>query len=239
MEDKLIFIPIYLNTHNWESYKKEKFTKDWIEYRINIFMNYTFKSLVAQTNQKFIACLIYDDKTDNLVKTALSNYRQFPENIKALKRSKSNVFRKGLLQDYNLLYLVRLDSDDLYNIHHIQYLQNYHPKDKTMVLISQQGYIYDSVNNSLVRCFYNSPPFYTLIYNSKDYLTGKRHKITGGHSGVINLNHEIIKSEYIWNCHQMNTASSDFKSRKKRVGIGDVIDKESEIDCILKNFLGE
>ncbi len=239
MEEKLIYIPIFFNTHNWEKFKEEKFTKEWIDYRINIFMNYTFKSLASQSNQNFIACLIYDDKTDDLVKAALNRYKKFPESIRALKKSKSNMFLKNLLNDYKYLYLVRLDSDDLYNVHHIQFLHNYHAKDKTEALICQEGYIYDSINHRIVRCFFKSPPFYTLIYSSDDYLKGKRHNITGGHSGVINLNYEIIESKYLWNCHQLNTGVSDFNSRNSRLGIGEVIEENFQVNSILKNFTGD
>lgn len=96
MKNKSIIVFVPLNIGSYEESENSKDAvadaylkyideegKDelWIKNRINVFMNYTYKSLVNQTNQDFTALIIYDDKTENIVISELVNYGELPENI--------------------------------------------------------------------------------------------------------------------------------------------------------------
>ena len=75
MSDNLKKVIIIESWFNIIPAKKERLTKEWIESRINIFMNYTLKSLQAQTNQNFLALLQYDDRSKSLIKYELDKYK--------------------------------------------------------------------------------------------------------------------------------------------------------------------
>lgn len=242
MKKKRIVIQSTLNCWTYQNHKvlsktsNVRLTKQWIEGRINIFMNYTLKCLKAQTNQEFIANIMYEDCTEDIVQKALGKYNTLPDNIQFCKKSDNKSIIKKAIDDYEYLYLVRLDSDDMYHKSYIQQLYDYNHKDSTQVLINQNGFIYDSMNNKIVKCHCESPTFYTLIYNTKDYLSGIRYKLIGGHPGAIKLSHEIISNyNYIWHVHSSNVLSN-FMNLKMHMR-GKVITDYSEINKILVGFI--
>lgn len=213
---------------------KERLTKDWIDTRISIFMKYTMRSLKSQTNQDFIAMLKYEDSTDSIIKEALNHYKKLPNNIQFVKNSEYDAKISKAIKGYEYLYLVRIDSDDMYHISYVQQLHDYRPKENTVTLINQNGYIYDITQNRIARWSRNSPPFYTLIYKVRDYLAGTRYKLIGGHPGAIKLPHEIIsKSNFMVTFHGNNT-STEFKYNDKNK----IITNSYEVEKILENFIG-
>lgn len=232
MNKKKIIISISFNTMFRNN--KARLTKDWIDDRISIFMKYTMKSLKFQTNQNFIALLKYEDSTENIIKNSLSHYNKLPNNIQFVKSSEYDDKILRTVRGYEYLYLVRIDSDDMYHISYVQQLQDYDPKESTLALINQNGYIYDITQNRIARWSRTSPPFYTLIYKVKDYLTGTRYKLIGGHPGAIKLPHEIIsKLNFMVTFHGNNT-STEFKSKDKNK----IITNSYEVKNVLKNFVG-
>lgn len=184
----------------------ECLTQEWIDYRINIFMNFTLKSLKAQTNQDFFTFIRYSEQTKNIIKQALENYSPLPNNIKFVTTTEYNNIVKEIIKTYDYLYEVTLSSDDMYHKSFIQQLVNYKPKPDTQVLICQNGYIYDSIQNRMAKYFNYSSTFNCFVYSVKDYLSGKRYDLNGFES-AIKLPYEIIeKPNYINHSHKINTA---------------------------------
>ncbi len=221
-------------------------SKDWITYRIKIFMKYTLKSLKLQTNQNFVAFIIYDDKTKDLIKDRLNKYEDLPKNIIFIKKSK---FRNRVL-DYtsnnDFLYMTRLDTDDLYHKSYIQKLIDFKPKKDTKLLLSQHGYIYNSYKNTLVKLWFNGcPPFFTIIFTSAEMKEKvNKYRIVPYHNAFYYKypNHEIIPGRnYLWHIHQQNYQTAAAYARYKNndlrhVDIDNMITDKNEVNKILKNF---
>lgn len=227
---KLVIINIRFNTPMNTYVEVPRLTKEWIDYRMDIFMNYTCKSLINQTNQSFIGIVRYDELSHNLIEEALSRYPKLPDNI-VFTPSPNRIINKAL-KNYDYLYLNRIDCDDMYHPTFVQQLIDFPFYEGLECILNQHGYIYDSVNNRLGTWFHKSPPFYTLIYKSEDYLNKKYYKLNRGHTGAILLNHEIINNKnFIVNVHEKNTMTKFEKSHTKEV----ILDENLKTS-ILKEF---
>lgn len=215
-------------------FSDKRFSKSWIEKRINIFMRFTLNSLKAQTNQNYLALIKYEDKSKDIIDNVLSKYSKLPDNICFISKSKyeKKVIEKA--KGFEYLYLVRLDSDDMYHKSFIQQLYDYKHDISTEAIINQNGYIYDSIKKQMARFPQKSPNYYTLVYKVDDYIAGKRYVIPGGHPNVIKLlNHEVIKKpNYIRLVHTTND-SSTFRLANHR----NIINDKNKIKGILNNFM--
>lgn len=240
MSKKKIKIIIYIGLNNF-GFTEDRFTKEWIDTRIGIFMNFTLKSLKIQTNQDFLALVRYHEDTADIVKNVIYQYEELPPNIRFVDGKE---FAKAIIDNiigYDYLYLVRLDSDDLYHKTYIQQLHEYTPKEDTKVLINQNGYLYDSVNNRIAEYYHFSPQFYTLIYKVDNYLKGERIKSPGGgHGNMIKLPYEIINERnYINHVHFQNASLNSFRLLNNRSlnSMGNIIDDKDEVEKIVKDFM--
>lgn len=231
MAEKLIIVNIQFNTHK---YTDKRLTKEWIDERMGIFNSFTLQSLKNQTNQNFLSFINYDPSTEELVNKALSKYEALPSNIRFVPPSECKLSMADAMKDYDDLYLVRVDSDNLYHKSFIQQLHDYRPKEDTEALLCQKGYAYDSVKNNLGHYHQLSPPFYAYIYKTEDYLKGKRYKFSGGHGAVLTaLKCEILEGRnYTVVIHSSNFSNSD------RLLKGSTILAKEEAESILREFLG-
>ena len=197
-------------------------TKKWIEERMNVFMNSTSTSLQKQTNQNFIAIIQYEDSTEKMIFEALQKYPNLPENIMFIRSSKAAHLISQKIRDFQKLYLVRIDSDDMYHSNFVNILHKYNPMPKTKALINQHGFIYDSIHHRLAPFHRESPPFYTFIYNTEDYLNGTRYKIST-HREAIQLPHEVLKgNNFMVNIHSINSSTTFDKRTGKPVNKKDI-----------------
>ncbi len=227
--NKKIIIQIPFNVQGFN--KVNELDKQWIKYRLGIFRKYCVGSLVNQTNQFFTAILRAREETLGFIMKELKG--KLPNNIYVVGINYETLIYK-CIENYNYLYLVRMDSDDCYDMEFIDLLHNYTPKPDTEVLISQNCYDYDLVNKRLVSFKYLSPQCYTLIYKVEDYKKGKRYFLKNGHGGAIKLKHELLNGfNYLNTIHKRNNECSfhdtDTVGRKN---IKEIYEKEN----ILKRF---
>lgn len=231
-------------------------TKEWIDNRISIFMKYTLKSLKNQTNQNFFAYVLYNKNSKPFIEQALLKYPPLPSNVHFIPSDNYEIEVKKNITGYKHFYELHLYSDDMYHKTFIQYLYDYQPRQKTKVLVCQNGYIYNSINNVLAKYYNISSSFNCLIYTVNGYLKGVRHDFfkIGGWMGAIKLPHEIITNpSYINHCHDSNAAFF-FGVEEKRLHVkdvwtnrnhkhpalfGEVITDESEKNKILEEFMGK
>jgi len=230
MAKRKFIINIIFNTFRWNEHRLEK---DWIDDRIDKFMNFTLCSLKLQTNQDFVALVQYEPLSEENVQKALQKYDKLPENVRFVT-PKGNPILKHL-EGYDILYLIRLDSDDAYHKSFIQQLHDYQPREKTKVIINQKGYLYDSTQNRLAYVFYESPQFYTFIYKVPEYLDGKKYLLSGGHAGAIALDHEIQDKRNFLNI----VHSSNVLKTPKHLNHKNIIQNPEEVNTIVKQFLGK
>ncbi|MEW9080222.1 hypothetical protein [Terrisporobacter glycolicus] len=232
--NKKVIVQILLNTRfdinsQWG---KISLTKEWIDYRIDIFMKYTAKSLINQSNQDFITIVRYWDSSEDLVLDALSKYKPLPNNILFKKDSEADEIINDYIKDSDIFYIVRIDSDDMYAPDFMGKLNEMNYYDGLQCIICQDGYVYDVLNDRLAMWHYFSPPFYTFVYKTLDYLSGERYVLEGGHCGAIKLNHEILSGlNFVFLVHEKNI-SSRFDNRPDKK----IIESE-EKEIILKELM--
>ncbi|WP_164775533.1 glycosyltransferase family A protein [Paenibacillus glycanilyticus] len=209
-------------------------TPQWIKYRMSIFMKYTLRSLLKQTNQSFHAFIRYTERTKGIIRAELAKYPKLPPNIRFVTDKQYGEKLRRTVGASSSFYLVRLDCDDTYHRTMIDQLHKYKPKQGTRALINQAGYIYDSVRHRMATVSKSSPPFYTWIYNSEQYFGGFRYK-TDGHGGVIKHRHEVLtksgKRNYMVVVHKKNTLNQRLLNRHT------FISNKAKVDAILGKFI--
>lgn len=80
-------------------------TKEWIEYRLRIFMKYTLQSLKKQTNQNFTALIKYASASEDLILKTLAKYEPLPDNIRFIPRNRKIRNQKNFRQAARIYFL--------------------------------------------------------------------------------------------------------------------------------------
>lgn len=183
--------------------KKQSKTKDWIDYRIDIFMKYTGKSLINQTNQDFKCVVRYAKESENLIFDALSKYPKLPENI--IFTDDGDSYIEKLIDGYKYIYHIRIDSDNMFSSDYIEELSKVKYYEELQCILSQNGYLYDSNENRLADMFHTSPSVYALVYTVDDFICGFQHRLENSHWGAVKLVKEVIESHsYALITHKKN-----------------------------------
>lgn len=228
--NKKIIIQIPFNVFGFNI--KNEMDKKWMRYRLQIFRKYNMESLKNQTSQYFTALLRCRDITIPYIKKEIAG--KLPENILIVGVNEYHQKMQELIKDYNYLYLIRMDSDDMYEKNFIDMLHNYNPREETEVLINQKCYMYDINRKRLVSYFWRSPPAYTLIYKTIKYNNGERYHLKNGHGGAILLKHEILPGRnFMSTLHSKNNSP---RVVMKYIKTGIEIKKGVDIENILKDF---
>lgn len=222
-------VVIEINFNNY-GLNPERLTKSWIENRMSIFQRYTLKSLKKQTNQNFLTVCKLAGGCNEIINNVLNQFEPLPNNIKFGTSIETQRLIEAYTQGYDELYIARQDSDDLFHKTYVQQLHNFQHKSSTDILISQDGYMWDTVENSMVPIHFESPQYYTFIYMVKDYMEGKRYVLPGGHGYAIKLPHEIIQNRNFVNIVHPSITS------KKRLPAGKRIEP-TMINKILEEFM--
>lgn len=234
---KKIIVGISFNTKKLDN-NKQSLTPQWIRNRIRIFQNYTRKSLQKQSNQNYLALIEYEDSTKKVIQKALRCYGKLPHNIRFIPRSRYERTMKKAIKGYRNLYLVRLDSDDLYRRNYIQQLHHHRASKRIKAIINQKGYMYGAVQHQIAPMKAKSPPFYTLVYKVKDYLRGKRYRLKGGHPAVIRLPHDKLHvRNFVHIIHSGNTTSTFRSKRNKQINLRKLTRNSQRVRRILRKFM--
>lgn len=206
---------------------------EWYKHRIEIFKNYTLKSLANQTNKNFIVwcwfreeersnpltssisaalgdagisyvfsfngLLYHDDKfTNYTLKTKLRNLTQMlmdgwhqgykplrevwkytweNKNETLLKRTSKALseLKDKIGTGYELVYLTRIDSDDMFHKDAVGLLQHQDAVWKRAFTF-QNGYMYNVVTGQLAEWIPpTNPPFHTIVFLGSVFLDAVRH----------------------------------------------------------------
>lgn len=182
-------------------------TKDWIDYRVDIFMKYTAKSLINQTNQNFKCIVRHTTNTKSLILDALSKYPQLPDNILFTDDGDSTI--KEIISGYKYIYHIRIDSDNMFSPDYIEKLHNIKYYNSLECILSQQGYMYHTKENILAHMHHPSPSFYALVYTVENFLLGLRYYVKDDHWGAAAYNHEIVQTpSYMIIIHELNISNN-------------------------------
>lgn len=193
LKEKFVIINIPFNNLG---YNENRLTKDWITSRMDIFYQFTLKSLMCQTNQNFKAFIHCDEKSMDIIQQALEEREPLPSNIQFIDAKQNTRLIREAVKDYEYLYLVRIDSDNLYHKNFVQVLYDLTPKSDTEALLCQYGYLYDVHANQLAYIFHPSPSYYTFIYKAKDYCAGKRYMFKSHKKVISDFKVELLNDYY-------------------------------------------
>lgn len=206
----------------------------WFEHRVDIFKNYTLKSLANQTNKDFMlwlwfrpeetnnplmpeiirmlddsglnycisfdGLLYHDDKfTHQNLKTKLRNFAKMvwdgysEKDLKPLsqlwkytweEKNKTlpdrlahalEILRRGIRDDYDWIYLTRIDSDDMFHKEAVNLIQSRKPGYRK-ALVMDKGYMYNTVTTQLAEWLPpTNPPFHTIIFPANLFFDPREH----------------------------------------------------------------
>lgn len=174
----------------------KRFSQEWFADRIEIFKNYTLKSLLNQTNKDFTLWLSFrpEDLTNPLIES-LSNIlqqsglrfvmtfdglmywddRNETVNNNLEQRINSSLISLRLLDLGDLIYLTRLDSDDMLSRMAVDHIQHGWVIN-VEALVFRKGYIYNKELDQLAKWEPpTNPPFHTLVMSRETFLDPKKH----------------------------------------------------------------
>lgn len=216
--------------------KKESKTKEWIDYRIDIFMKYTGKSLINQTNQNFKCVVRYAKESEKLIYEALARHSKLPNNI--IFSDDGGQAIEDLIEGYKYIYHIRIDSDNMFAKDYIEQLHHINYYEELECILSQNGYLYDANEDRLANMMHTSPSIYALVYTVDDFICGFAHRLEESHWGAVRLIKEVIPTySYLIVTHKKNI-DNKFDSILE-YGYPLIITKEicgEEKNNILENF---
>lgn len=205
------------------------YSQDWIDYRMRLTMEYTVPSFISQTDQNFHAFIYYMDGTETLISKALHSYATLPSNIRFVPISKRDAYVCEAIRGSERAYIARIDSDNMFSRDYVERLRAYVPKRMTEVLITQHGYLYDCTSHRMATVTYRSPSFFAFIYNTSEFLSGKRYAVKT-HNDAIKYKYELLSGRnYVVTIHQSN------ELLRFKVKPSELI-QPSEVDALLGLF---
>jgi len=180
------------------------YNQEWIDYRMGLTMDYTVRSFLGQSDQRFNAFIYYMDGTEELIRKALQPYTALPPNIRFVPISERDARVGEAIQGSERAYIARIDSDNMFSRDYVQRLRAFAPKSTTEVIITQHGYLYDCTTHRMATVTYRSPSFFAFLYNTQDYLGGKRY-VVRTHNDAIQYKYELLGGRnYVVVIHQSN-----------------------------------
>lgn len=203
-------ILIHFNDLNWNE-NIPRLTKDWIEHRMTIFMNYTFKSLKCQTNQDFETIILYDLLSEELIHQAINTYVPLPSNMHFMPKREGLKYIKKSLKSYDYLCFTKLDSDNMYHASYMEFLHNYTPKEESDFLAFSKGYAFNALTGELATYTATREYFYVRLLKVEEYLKGDLPPIPIGQTeSAKQIAYELIEDVPIFTivCHDANISNT-------------------------------
>ena len=196
---------------NTTSFKYELETDyRWLNERIKIMNEITIPSIRAQTDKNFLWVIEVREETFDHVKERLEVFEQMylmKTKTKKLDDGSRATQKEEIVREYvddDILYMVRLNSDDMYRKTFIEDLHSLDTAGAEAVIIPK-GYFWYMKEKVVVKLEKPSPPFYVLVYDKQKYLEGFRYSIPGGHRKVKNLKHiKMPGRQWVWVIHDIN-----------------------------------
>ena len=228
-------IRIHFNDLNWRP-TIPRLTQEWITHRMEIFMNYTCKSLRTQTNQDFETIILYDPLSEELIVKALDQYPPLPPNMHFMPKRAGLNYTKEILDSYDHVCFTKLDSDNMYHQSYMQFLHDYMPKDESTFLAFSKGYVYNASTGDLAVYTAYHEYFYTRLLTTTDFKNGIFPPVPIGGSEIAkHTAYELIEVPmFTIVCHGSNVTNT-----YKLVHPSRIIADQQKVSEIWKSFTGE
>jgi hypothetical protein len=218
-------------------------TDEWWKNRLNVYEYFCLNSIKQQTNKNFLLLMSLDwvpshvcEKIKQILDRSGLKYI-----IHIIKDVSFSEIMKPFVDDFEIIYHTRIDSDDLFHKNAVEEIQSYDFENRR-ALVFQKGYCYDIRENKLRHYFMPSPPFSTIMYPMNIYIDKQKqeeYKNFRSHDTLVQKMPYISLSEnkFIVNVHGTNRITTFENNRGKYRGYNDNIDIPiSEINNILNPF---
>lgn len=195
--------------------KKQYMGDEWFADRIEIFKNYTLKSLLNQTNKGFALWLSFREEEKEsqfvsdlevyLTQRSVAYICTFNGLIyhddKNEERNKTLEYRLKLSlsefrRDYgDWIYLTRIDSDDMFHKDVAQLIQDQEPFEGALTL--QLGNLYNKDTGEVAEWNpLTNPPFHTLMFKRETFFDPDKHLALyegfKSHEDIARLKHKVL-----------------------------------------------
>lgn len=231
--------------------------QEWYAHRINLFKNYTLKSLLNQTNRDFITWIaVRPQEKDNPLTIELIDYLKkipnFPfiftyggcflwddkyKNDNLLERLKIILPQlKELLTNEKYIYETCHSSDDLSHRKDLEEVSKHNYKERR-ILVHDKGFIFHKDSQRLAE--WNpiiNPPFYTIMFPADVFFDPIKHykymRNSKSHEDVVRLFDPVYlpDNRYIVLVHNKNISTNWWHAYRGRIF------SREETDEILKDF---
>jgi len=215
----------------------------WWTYRLGIYENYCLASIKNQTNKNFVLFMMlkgystnFKDKIEQMLIDSKLKYV-----IQIIGETSIEEALKQYLDNIDVVYHTRIDSDDMFHYDVVNEIQSYEYEERRALLFSK-GYCYDCRRNKLQHYYMPAPPFSTIMYPIETYLDEekqdeykgfKSHDAIGSTMKLIRLS----ENKFIVNVHDTNRITiyhddrTIFKGHESETEI-----PADQVDNILNDF---
>ncbi|KAA0970572.1 hypothetical protein FPY71_08720 [Aureimonas fodinaquatilis] len=188
-----------------------RLSEAWISYRIRIFMNFTCKCLINQSNQDFDAFLLCDPISFDFIKTEISKYYELPENIRMIDGVDHSDFLLKSMNGFERYCHTKLDSDNLYHREYVEYLHRHDPKPETQFLAFTKGYAFDANRGKTALYRATHEYFYARVGQVKTWTEDYKVLQPIGTTAEAKLiPHELVHEPamFLITCHDSNVSNT-------------------------------
>jgi tetratricopeptide (TPR) repeat protein len=214
-----------------------RLSRPWIAYRIRLFMNYTCKSLINQTNQNFHALLLCDGASLDIVRDEISKYYALPRNIEIIDGDAHEARLAELMDGSEFYCQTKLDSDNMYHKHYVDYLHHHVPEPETKFLAFTKGYTFDANGGAIALYRATREYFYARVGRVEDWADdSKVAQPLGQTERAATIPHELIHEPAMLmiTCHDTNVSN-----RLTLVHPTRTIFRHRTLETIWKDFTGD
>lgn len=214
-----------------------RLSRPWIAYRIGLFMNYTCKSLINQTNQDFTALLLCDGASLDTVREEIAKHYTLPDNIRVIDGNDDAEVTREIMQGSDFYCHTKLDSDNMYHRSYVEHLHRHIPRPDTRFLAFTKGYAFDAHTGSLALYRATREYFYARVGKVADWESDMRvPQPIGITEAAESVPHELIHDPAIFGitCHGRNVSNTSALVHPTRT----IFDPET-IGNVWQGFTGE
>lgn len=214
------YVPVFL-------YMKKGHGLQWLMDRISLAQSTSLHSLRRQVNQDFEVVIVTNYESLNVVRDNLGDRYTYIIS----KHDKTNKLDKG---DFDLVYVTRLDSDDMYHPLALEEIRRYNLRGWVSGLVNKSGYLYDVESNRMAEFDHDRIAFQTVIHRGDEW---KRASGLGIYPhGEIWKRYKtkvLSKRRYIFVIHGKNDSSRNSLFNSKWCGR---VLPQPEVSKVLKEF---
>lgn len=146
----------------------QRLNPDWIKEHLDLFIQYTYPSLLQQNNTQFYYLLEHAVPTSSLIQEYLIPFNLIPY---VIPTTTPHITLENLISEYDLLYFVNVGTDLLFTKEFIDKLYHYTPNPHSRIITIPTQYIYNISSTQLTKL--NPPTTFSFVFicPRQEYIT--------------------------------------------------------------------